>query len=239
MDQPANGEDSEVKPTRAYGGVSAEQRRQHRRRSLIDAGIEVFGTRGLRQATMRDICGAARLSERYFYESFGSVQDVFEAVYTALRVQLIDRLSRAMTLHSSEGHLAVAEAGQYVMFSFIREDPRRVRIMLIDVQGLRFAHLGQPQEADAVYAIKPYSDLSRRFFKVSYPMADELDLDIDLVHQNLIGMTVQSAAVWADHGFDKSLDDIVRHTMYAWRGFDAWVQELVAEWARKKDGAAS
>lgn len=219
--------EQESSSARAYGGMTSEERRQQRRERLIEAGLEVFGRRGLSQSTMRDICTHARLSDRYFYESFASVQDVFEAVYVHLRTQLLTRLYEAMRLKQEGRKVGVAEAGLHAFFSFVHEDPRRARIMLIDVLGLRYSHLGEGVgHAHGVYQVKPYIGLFGAFFHKLYPGLDGMGVDIELILHNLIGMTVQSAAAWADKGFDKSVDDMVRHNLFAWEGLDEWFQRI-------------
>lgn len=220
--------EQEVTSARAYGGLTSEQRRQIRRDRLVEAGLEVFGRRGLSQSTMRDICTHARLSDRYFYESFGSVQDVFEAVYVNLRNALLTRLSEAMS-QTTSSEVDVAAAGLTAFFGFVREDPRRARIMLIDVLGLRYSHLGESDPGNGVYQVAPYVSMFGDFFRALYPGVDELGIDVELVHQTMIGMTVQSAAAWADKGFDKSIDNIVRHNLFAWEGLDRWIKRLMAE----------
>lgn len=214
--------------SRSYGGLSSEQRRQIRRERLIEAGLEVFGRRGLSQSTMRDICTRARLSDRYFYESFSNVNDVFEAVYVHLRDELVQRLHQAMVGHVPN-QVSVAQAGLHAFFSFVKEDPRRARIMLIDVLGLRYSHLGEGDQGAGVYQVQPYVSLFGSFVRAMYPSVDASDIDVELILQTLIGMTVQSAAAWADKGFDKSVDDIVRHNIFAWEGLDAWMKRVVAQ----------
>jgi AcrR family transcriptional regulator len=213
---------------RNYGGVSPEARRQERRQRLVDAGLEVFGTRGLRQSTMRDICARARLTDRYFYESFANVQEAFEGVYTYLRTQLLARLHVAMAaVHPDE--VKVAEEGLRAFFEFVREDPRRARIMLIDVLGLRYSKLGQREPDEDAYAIRPYVRLFGDFVRGLYPGVDKVDVDIEMALTMLIGMTVQSAAAWAQTGFTMSVEGLVRHNMFAWRGFDKWLRDMLAE----------
>jgi len=63
-------------------------------------------------------------------------------------------------------------------------------------------------------------------------------MDMQVVHQTTIGMTVQLAVAWAAAGFDKSVDDIVRHTTFVYQGFDDWVKSMVAEKARIKQSAS-
>lgn len=66
---------------RPYGGRTQADRMSERRRRFIDAGIQVFGQHGYRAATVRGLCAQAGLTDRYFYESFESVQALLEAVY--------------------------------------------------------------------------------------------------------------------------------------------------------------
>ena len=225
-------------PTRAYGGLTSEERRRVRRERLLEAGLEVFGSRGLSQSTMRDICTRARLSDRYFYESFANVQDVFEAIYLQLREELLVRLQGAMTGLPPEP-LEITKAVLHAFFSFVQEDPRRARIMLIDVMGLRYSpQLGDETEDAHVYRADPYVRAMLDPLRAMYPAVDRLGIDLELVYQTMIGMTVQSAATWVDKGFDKSVDEIVRHNMFAWEGLAAWVRRLMAEHVPEEAGRA-
>lgn len=225
-----------VAGSRLYRGESRHYRHQRRRLALVDAGVEVFGTRGFRQATMRDVCARARLSDRYFYESFAYMEELYKEVYASQRCLLLERLREAMSRAPLE-YVSIANAGQRAFYNFIKEDPRRVRIMLVDVTALRFTGLGQLDPAADVYALTPYVDLFGEFLSVLYPIVDELDLDMRALHHSTIGMTVQSAVVWAAAGFDKSVDDIVRHTTFAYQGFDDWVNSLVTEKTKTKQSA--
>ena len=66
--------------TRPFRGVSAAERRQTRRRQLVDAAFELIGTRGAAGLGVGEVCAAARLTKRYFYESFGSIDELSAAV---------------------------------------------------------------------------------------------------------------------------------------------------------------
>lgn len=67
-------------PARIYRGATAEARREQRRTKLIEAALDCFASRGVAHTTMRDICSQARLTDRYFYESFRNTKDAYEAV---------------------------------------------------------------------------------------------------------------------------------------------------------------
>ena len=66
---------------RTYGGESADDRLTRRRRQLLDAGLELFETAGCRATTVRQLCRAAKVSDRYFYEQFDSTEDLLLVVY--------------------------------------------------------------------------------------------------------------------------------------------------------------
>src|SRR3954463_12210582 len=88
-------------PRRSYGGVSADDRIAARRAKLLDAGLELFGTRGYATTGVKDVCRQAGLTDRYFYESFNDGADLFLAVF--------DRLTEELFAVVVE---AVAEAGE-------------------------------------------------------------------------------------------------------------------------------
>ena len=62
--------EKKVVKERQFKGMSLTERKQARREKLIEAGIEAYGTHGFFSVTVKDICNEAKLTERYFYESF-------------------------------------------------------------------------------------------------------------------------------------------------------------------------
>ena len=76
--------------SRIYGGVEANLREEDRRKKLIEAGLEAFGTKGYAKTNIKTICKLAGLTERYFYESFRHKEELLRAVYR----ELIDEAQR-------------------------------------------------------------------------------------------------------------------------------------------------
>lgn len=214
--------------TRVYGGVDADERRQQRLQRFMEAGVELFGTRGLAHTTMRDLCSHARLTDRYFYESFKRVEDVFDAVYADLNHRLVEQLQQAMSGMQPQMD-TMAEAGLRAFFAFMREDPRRVRIMLLDVLATR-----QEAEPARDHPSDAYVQLLAGLYQAMYPQARDIQVDIDFVINALIGMTIHSAVVWARAGFDKSIDEVVRHNLFAWYGVDTWVRRELEQAGRRQ-----
>ena len=133
---------------RPYGGLAMEERVATRRARFIEAGVELFGTQGFRGATVRGVCAAAGLTDRYFYESFPTLEALLAAVYTTLKDRFAARLTDE-SLHPEawQGDAAAIErqvtAAYELWFDTVR-DPRFARILLVEI-------LGVSPEMDALY----------------------------------------------------------------------------------------
>ncbi|KAA1421650.1 TetR/AcrR family transcriptional regulator [Nocardioides humilatus] len=120
---------------RTYGGESAEDRATRRRIQLLNAGLELFGTAGYRQATVRQICREAGITDRYFYEQFASTEDLLIAVYDVC----VDRLAQAAVIavgESEGGVVQIARAGLDALLGVVEDDPRLARVVWFEVLGV-------------------------------------------------------------------------------------------------------
>ena len=121
---------------RVYGGENQEERRARRRQQFLDAGLQLFGTLGYRAATVRALCKQAGLTDRYFYESFDTTEDLLVGVYR----QQCEALERAvMQALAASGGLAgddfmhSIEAGLAAVFTHV-SDARMARARVHEVQ---------------------------------------------------------------------------------------------------------
>jgi AcrR family transcriptional regulator len=119
---------------RRYAGRGADERRAERRRRLLDAGLELFGTRGYAATTIEALYTEARLAPRHFYEQFAGREELLRAVY--------DEGIGAVTAAVSEARLTAPEdvRGRVaaILSAFARamlSDPRRARIAYLEVPG--------------------------------------------------------------------------------------------------------
>jgi AcrR family transcriptional regulator len=90
---------AETAGQRHYGGHSTEQRRLARRERLIEAATRVYGEVGYRNATVKAVCEAAGLTERYFYESFANSEALLIAAFDTVSHRLIDCLETIRREH--------------------------------------------------------------------------------------------------------------------------------------------
>jgi AraC-like DNA-binding protein len=98
----ANNSNKKTTPSRQFKGMSLEQRQNMRREKLIEAGLQAYGTHGFFSVTVKDICKEAKLTERYFYESFKRSEELFKVVYLKLIDDLQLKIVEAVMQHSPD-----------------------------------------------------------------------------------------------------------------------------------------
>ena len=119
---------------RRYGGQDATERRATRRARFLEAGLELFGTKGYAATSVRAICAEARLTERYFYEAVRDREELLAIVYD----ELVDQVQTATfdAVNEAGGELkAQITAGLGTFVGALAEDPRKARVILIEVVG--------------------------------------------------------------------------------------------------------
>ncbi len=117
-----------------HGGLTAEERSADRRRRVLDAALELFGTRGYAAVPVDRICRTAGISTKSFYPLF----DNKEALFLELYEELVGKIA-ASTIGARRTGVTVAEAVEAhlnAMVHAVVDDPRVARIVLIESGGL-------------------------------------------------------------------------------------------------------
>src|SRR4051794_3145485 len=120
-------------PARRYAGASAAERRDERRARLLEAGLDALGTDGYAGATVRGVCARARLTPRYFYESFGDLDALLVAVFDDVAAQAAGVVLAAVAASPAEAH-ARAQAAIGAFVGFVTDDPRRARVLFVEAR---------------------------------------------------------------------------------------------------------
>jgi len=125
----------EPTPARPYRGIPQDERRAQRRIQLIAAGIAVYGERGFRQATVKAVCEAAGLTERYFYESFANSDELLIACFNEVTYAVLeDILAAARVAGPSADERSRAMLHAY--FGALQREPRSARVFLVEIRGV-------------------------------------------------------------------------------------------------------
>jgi AcrR family transcriptional regulator len=118
-------------PSRTYGGVSAADRVAARRERLLDAALDLYGTRGYLATGVKDICRQAGLTDRYFYESFRDGAELFTAAFDRTTAELLQLVAQAVADVPPEPEAQVRAAIE----TFVRalaDDPRKARLIFVE-----------------------------------------------------------------------------------------------------------
>lgn len=117
-----------------YKGVSAADRAAQRRRQLLDATLSVWADPEAR-TTMTAVCGAAGLTERYFYESFGNLDEALTAVLEDVATE-IETTTLAAAESAGSAPAARITAAVTAFVELLLEDPRKGRVAIIEAAAL-------------------------------------------------------------------------------------------------------
>jgi AcrR family transcriptional regulator len=193
-----------VQTTRTYRGITAAQRQAERRERLMEAGLELFGTLGYAHTSVRAVSAAAELNSRYFYESFGSREDLLYSVYRRITADIFARAGEAVAREDTlEGQ---ARAGLRAAWTAVTEDRRKARIVAVEVVGVseRLERLRQETRRA----------LAQLIADNALALADSgvrLRLNPVLTARFLMGGVVEILLEWINGDLDASADDVVEH----------------------------
>ncbi len=122
---------------RQYGGRAVAERKAERRVRFLDAATRLFAERGYTDCSLADVCAAAGLSKRQFYEEFETREDVLAAAYD--RVQDDAAAAVLGSLADLDPRFDPETAIRAIVTSYvgsIGSDPYRAKLAFIEVVGV-------------------------------------------------------------------------------------------------------
>lgn len=117
--------------TRPYRGVSAADRKARRRALLLEAGLDLLSTAGCEHTTMTAVCTKAKLTERYFYESFASRDEFLLAVVDSVADEVRETAWAALNATSGDPYERL-RATITTFVELLTADPRKGRAAIVE-----------------------------------------------------------------------------------------------------------
>lgn len=189
---------------RIWGGTTLTERRGARRAALLEATLDLIGESGASGVTMRAVCRRANLTDRYFYESFASRDELLDVLYR----QVADEFVEPMTAFAADP--ARDRELSQILVDTVLADPRKSRLFLVEP----YSSTGLGQTTIAVMPV---------FTKV---LQDHLFAHIDdPVRRRLAALTMASGtagmfAAWLDGSLRATREQVIDHcaaTLAAYR----------------------
>ena len=191
----------EPTPARPYRGIPQDERRAQRRTQLITAGIAVYGERGYRQATVKAVCEAAGLTERYFYESFANSEELLIACFNAVTYAVLEEIMAAAR-DAGPGPEARARAMLHAYFAALQREPRSARVFLVEIRGVS-------------RAVDKAFDTALRVIgeQIGQTVAPPTTASDPLLQAGIVGGVMHIALRWIEDGYTPEIERVTDSAM--------------------------
>ena len=136
---------------RLYRGRTPEEREVARRERLLEAALELFGTKGVAATQIAALSAAAGISPRDFYKSFASRGALFSALYDQLIADVANQVREALAI-APKSLEAQTKAGSKAFLDAYLDDPRVGRVICLEVAALDRELKGRPRKAMHFFA---------------------------------------------------------------------------------------
>ena len=188
---------AELPPTRSYRGLSQDERRAERRARLIAAAIAVYGERGYHQATVKAICEAAGLTERYFYESFSNSEALLIDSFNAVTYSVLGEITQAAK-EAGRARTARSRAMLHAYFAALQREPQSARVFLVEIRGVS-------------RAVDQAFDTALRAIgkEVARIVAPPGAADDELLQAGVVGGVIHIALRWIEDGYQPDIESAV------------------------------
>jgi AcrR family transcriptional regulator len=117
--------------TMVFKGISADDRRSHRRNRLVEAAFAIAGSEGAGGLGVGRVCREAGLTKRYFYESFASLAELQSAVVD----HAIAVMSERVDPFRPAGPGASPQAWLEAFVGALVDDEHLARVLLAETHG--------------------------------------------------------------------------------------------------------
>ncbi len=203
-----------------FAGMSKEGRRNARRQVFIEAGIDAICEVGVADLKLRNVCERAGLTERYFYESFTSLQQFAVAVvqHVAFRVSS-GLLNEAMQATDGRARLRrVARA----LVAILDADLRFGRILFVEAEraGGELAQLRHQMLYMATWLMTKWlteNQSTAELLAAATPMLAQQEQGVlpmtvlvsgDIDSIAIAGASAEILIAWVEGRIDKSADEV-------------------------------
>lgn len=201
------------KPPRLYAGADSAERQARRRAAFMEAGLALFGTVGYRKTTIRALCKAAGLTDRYFYESFTDQEDLLAAVYgeriQLLQAQVLTALAEVPSSHDWDLSITAA---LHALFRFA-EDPVTARVVWLEI-------LGVSDRIDQQYedSLRFFVDFLHQLTESQFPQAFPEPHQAHWVARAIVSAVSGSAMSWVLTNYREPRETVIQALQIVFKG---------------------
>lgn len=189
-------------PARMYGGMAADERRARRRQRLLEAGLDLLGTEGWQATTVTGVCRRARLTPRYFYESFRDRDELLVAVFDGVMEDVRTEVVAAL----SNGSRDVRETVRATMGAFVKvvtDDPRKGRVAFVEALG------SEALMRSRLDTMRRFAKLVANQARATYDVVPDDGRAIETAGLIAAGGLIETMIAWLDGGLESTADELI------------------------------
>ncbi|UVW27191.1 TetR/AcrR family transcriptional regulator [Massilia sp. H6] len=188
---------AETNTPRSYRGLSQDERRAARRARLIAAAIAVYGERGYHQASVKAVCEAAGLTERYFYESYVNSEALLIDSFNVVTRSVVGAITRAAH-EAGRARVVRSRAMLHAYFAALQREPQSARVFLVEIRGVSRA-------VDLAFD----SALRAIGHEVARIVAPPGAVQDELLQAGVVGGVIHIALRWIEDDYHPAIDEVV------------------------------
>ena len=136
---------------RRYRGRTPGEREVARRERLLEAALELFGTRGVAATQVAALSAEAGISLRDFYKSFDSRGALFRALYDRLIADAAQKVQKALAAAPPTTDAQIRAGSKAFLHAYL-DDPRVGRVICLEIASLDRELRGRPRKAMHAFA---------------------------------------------------------------------------------------
>jgi AcrR family transcriptional regulator len=188
-------------PSRVYAGIAADERRALRRARLLEAGLQLLGTKGARATTVTAVCRHARLTPRYFYESFRDLGELLVAIFDATVAELTEEV-RARAVEGGDMR-ATVRATIAAWVEITARDPRKGRVAFVEALG------SEPLMRRRLETSRRFADLTAELARTFYGVSARETPGLEVASLVVAGGLIETMVEWLEGGLARAPEDVV------------------------------
>lgn len=171
--------------------MTREERTERRRAAFIEAGWRLIGTVGYHQTTIRALSREARLTDRYFYESFRNLEHLLLELHAVGLRRVEDAVIAALAGCGEDAPPDDMLRAALGAFTREFEDRHLARVLWIEIPGVSPA-------AAAAYrgGVQRFAALLMREAEARAPQLLPIGPQRELIAIALIGAVSETAVQW-------------------------------------------
>ncbi|AXK86132.1 TetR/AcrR family transcriptional regulator [Nocardia farcinica] len=188
--------------TGTYRGASTAERREDRRRRLLDAALDIVGTNGLSALTVRGVCEQAKVGPRFFYEAFPDLDALAIALQLEVQNSALDSARTAIAVTAGTPAQRI-RAGVAALITDLTDDPRRAHIVFAQAFG------SEALMRSRFASMRTVAATIIEQTRVVLDLPEGQDAAVAATSQLITGGAAELVLVWLDGGLDVDREGLI------------------------------